>query len=629
MARWIRDHRLLFCAGLAALLYLPGLGRPPLWEPDEGRYAEVAREMLVGHDYVTPHNDFVRYFEKPPLVYWATAASLRIFGHNEFAVRFQAAIASVGQIAVTNALAEMMFGAAAGLLAALALALSPLFFGFARFATPDPALAFFLAAAMGCFYAAARTSQFRGGSSRAWMLAAAVMLAFGTLAKGPVAVLLGGTIALAWLVVEGRARDALSIPWFRCTAAYAAITAPWFIIVSERNPGFLRFFILHEHLQRYIESTEHGWGPWFFIPIIFAGTWPWLYFAPLALSEYVPGFLSAARVSALASLPSANIGGDAGRTSACSEAGFQPVFQGELAPSIGRCALRDEGRIHSESQQRRSAVHFLLIWFGVIFVFFSIPRSKLGEYILPALPAVAILAGRGLIRLSEIPLTHRRRLLIIFLAINTVVASSVTMAVFAAKRGGLISILAGNVLVIAAALVGSAIAAFLCSSPRRPIAGVVLPLVIGVLLAMAVAIDARGKIAPMVSCRRLATAIAPFAHQGCRLASYRHFEQALPFYTGVKETLVNYRGELEPFGPINDRQGAIFATAPQLRKIWAGGQCIVLVVNRLDVPTVAKLLSPMPRLIGCEGKKVALYNGPLDKSPQSAAECGNGEVRKP
>jgi hypothetical protein len=212
---------------------------------------------------------------------------------------------------------------------------------------------------------------------------------------------------------------------------------------------------------------------------------------------------------------------------------------------------------------------------------------------------------------------------------NAVVASCVTVAVLATKRGGLISILTGDAGVIAAALLGGAIGAFLCSSPRRPIIGVVVPLVMGVLLAMAAAIDARGKIAPMVSCRRLAAAIAPFAHQGCRLASYRHFEQALPFYTGVNETLVNYRGELEPFGPVKDRQGAIFATAPQLGKIWASGQCTVLVANRLDLPTLFKLLSPMPRLVGCEGKKVALYNRPLDRSPQSAAGCGSGEVRKP
>src|SRR5271170_5001296 len=120
-------HRLLLCGGAAALVYFIGLGRPALWEPDEGRYAEVAREMVVSGDYVTPRNDWVRYFEKPPLVYWLTAASLKVFGTNELAVRTQAALFSAGQVCLTEALGETLFGVTTGLLGALVLALSPLF----------------------------------------------------------------------------------------------------------------------------------------------------------------------------------------------------------------------------------------------------------------------------------------------------------------------------------------------------------------------------------------------------------------------------------------------------------------------------------------------------------------------
>ncbi len=86
--------RLLFIAIAALILYLPGLGRPALWEPDEGRYGEIAREMYLSGDYVTPRDNFVRYFEKPPLVYWAEAAAMSIFGVNEFAVRLPAALSA-------------------------------------------------------------------------------------------------------------------------------------------------------------------------------------------------------------------------------------------------------------------------------------------------------------------------------------------------------------------------------------------------------------------------------------------------------------------------------------------------------------------------------------------------------
>src|SRR6266849_8439247 len=174
-----RSLRLAAYAILAAILYLPALGQPALWEPEEGRYAEIAREIVASGDYVTPRDDFELYFEKPPLVYWAEAAAIKIFGANEFAVRLPAALFSIGQVVITAALAEAMLGATAGLLAALALALSPLFFSLARFATLDPALAFFLTAALASFYAASRQGSFAlpSTSSRKWMLSSSALLA--------------------------------------------------------------------------------------------------------------------------------------------------------------------------------------------------------------------------------------------------------------------------------------------------------------------------------------------------------------------------------------------------------------------------------------------------------------------
>jgi 4-amino-4-deoxy-L-arabinose transferase-like glycosyltransferase len=568
----LRDHRLFMYAVLAALLYLPGLGRPPLWEPDEGRYAEIAREMVVDHDYVTPRNNFVRYFEKPPLVYWLTGASLKIFGRNEFAVRFQGAIASIGQVVISGALAEGMFGATAGMFAALALALSPLFFVFARSATPDPALAFFITAAMACFYQSARSSGLPIGIDSKWMVAAAAMLAFGTLTKGPVALVLGGAIALFWLILEGRGRDVLQIPWLKCLALYLALTLPWFILVALRNPGFLHFFIFHEHFERYLASSEHGWGPWFYVPITIAGTWPWFYFTPLALTISAFPFLS-------------------------------PRGSG-----VGNPATRLSG-IDSEPARERAAVHFLLIWFAVILIFFSIPRSKLGEYILPGLPPIAILAGRGLAWTEKLPFKQRRRMLLSFAVFNVAAAITIVSAILVAAQGKLGHALAGDAMIAAGALLVGGIAPIF--GRYRP-SVITLALALSMVAAMGVGIDARQRVAPWVSYRRLAGLIVPYTNQGCRLMSYRHFEQALPFYTGARETLVNYRGELEPFGPRQDLNGDVFATDPQLKKAWDGVQCLVLVANRLDLPTLVKQLYPVPTIIGREGKKLALYNRPLD-----------------
>src|SRR6266851_1029246 len=210
-----RANRQILIAAVAAIVYFAGLGAPALWEPDEGRYAEIARAMAVSGDYITPRNDGVRYFEKPPLVYWTGAAAIKIFGRNEFAVRTQAALASVGSVVVTSAIAETIGGATVGILAAIALGLSPLFFIFARFASPDPALAFFLTAALASFYTAAG-GDFRVGASRKLMFATAALLGLGTLAKGPVELVLGGAIVLLWLLLEGRGRDVGAIRWLEC-----------------------------------------------------------------------------------------------------------------------------------------------------------------------------------------------------------------------------------------------------------------------------------------------------------------------------------------------------------------------------------------------------------------------------
>src|ERR1700726_1214960 len=105
-----RVLRLVLIGFAALILYLPGLGRPPLWEPDEGRYGEIAREMYLSGDYVTPRDDFVRYFEKPPLVYWCETAAISIFGAKGFAIRLPAALFSAAQVVITAALAGVMFG---------------------------------------------------------------------------------------------------------------------------------------------------------------------------------------------------------------------------------------------------------------------------------------------------------------------------------------------------------------------------------------------------------------------------------------------------------------------------------------------------------------------------------------
>ncbi len=533
---------------VAALLYLPGLGGPALLEPDEGRYAEIAREMVVSGDYITPRDDWVRYFEKPPLVYWASAASIRIFGPSEFAVRLPAAIFSVGEVAITEVIGEAMFGAAVGMLAAMALALSPLFFGFARFATLDPALAFFLTAALGAFYLAIETPNLRTRGSPNLLIAASIMLALGTLAKGPVAVALGGAVALAFLLLERRAREIPRMPWLASIAVYGAIVIPWFAIAAARNPGFLRFFLLHEHVARYLESSEHGWGPYFLLVVAAAGTWPWLGFAWSAATKL--------------------------------------------------------WRERTANQARdRDPLAFLILWFGIVLIFFSIPRSKLGSYILPGLPPIAILAGFGLAHFVAGDV--RRGFLAWFAGINLTIGCAIGAAlkIFADRLGrGLVI----DGAMIAAAFVIIALAPIVPARRGRPAMALAI-IAIGVLLACGAGLKLRRDGAAFYSYRRLARVVTPYLRSGCVLASYRHFVQSLPFYTGHREAIVGYRGELAPFGDDGDAQASFIPDLAGLERLWKSRACAVAIVNFHDLPEVTAVLGSVS-VLGCEGKKVALYN---------------------
>src|ERR1017187_5516758 len=571
-----RTLRLAIYALLAAIVYLPGLGRPALWEPDEGRYAEIAREMVISGDYVTPRDDFELYFEKPPLVYWANAASIEIFGVNEFAVRLPAALFSVGQVVVTAALAEMMLGVATGLCAALALALSPLFFGFARFATLDPALAFFLTAALAAFSVAARTDSFSHPASRRWMLTSAAMLALGTLAKGPIALLLGGAIALAWMVIERRLRPGAQMPLVWCFIIYAVIVVPWFVLAEARNPGFMHFFVVHEHLERYVTSSEHGWGPWFFIPIVIGGTWPWIFFVPL---------------------------------------GWSAMRADDGLPASAK-----------DPSGRRAAARFLAIWFMVILVFFSIPRSKLGSYILPALPSLAIVAGYGLARMPALDAVSRRRLLAVVAIANLAIAAA--LFVFSELVLAPINPALGvGGLLIGAVLAAGAIAMYslgrAASRAAYPIGAIALAMLATVPLAERVREDASS----ISTYRNLARAVQPYLAGDCTLASYRHYVQSLPFYTRRRETRVEYWGELSEFSPPSQGKSPfLIGSDARIRQVWSSGGCMVLIVNDRDRKALADSLKPAPAVVGCEGKKLALYNGAL-APPPGAADCLKAETK--
>ncbi|WP_291271560.1 glycosyltransferase family 39 protein [Geothrix sp.] len=264
---------------------LPLLVRP-LWEPDEGRYAEIPREMLAAGDWLTPRLNGVLYFEKPPLQYWLSALSMKLFGLNGAAARLPLALASGLMIWAAWRLAKRL-GARDPLWAPFMAATGLLAFLVGQVLTLDALFSAFLVAALAAFVeAAAQRKEGQGGLG--WTLTAFTFMAGAMLTKGLAQVILMGGILVfslpfAWKDAALRRavlRTALDpLGWL----LYLGLVVPWFWAVNRANPGHAQFFFIHEHFTRFLthEHARQGSNNWlldklYFVGVLAVGLLPWL-----------------------------------------------------------------------------------------------------------------------------------------------------------------------------------------------------------------------------------------------------------------------------------------------------------------------------------------------------------------
>jgi len=251
---------LFFVAVIAVYVY--GSITSPLSEPDEARYAELAREMVVSGDWVTPHLNSVKYFEKPPLVYWSSAAAFAAFGISELSARLPSLLSAIATVALTVWLAARMYGGATALIALPIISIGPLFGILAQTLVLDMTLTWLTTLAVAALWFASYRVMY-----------AATALA--VLAKGPVAAILVGGIAFIFLLLQGGWRALRAALDWRAIALGVAIALPWFIVVSWANPEFLHVFVVEEQVNRYLWTTEHGQPLWYFLPVIPLALAPW------------------------------------------------------------------------------------------------------------------------------------------------------------------------------------------------------------------------------------------------------------------------------------------------------------------------------------------------------------------
>jgi 4-amino-4-deoxy-L-arabinose transferase-like glycosyltransferase len=494
------DQSCLVLLVLCCALFFGRLGVPGLTDPDEGRYAEIAREMLVTGDYLTPHLNFLPYLEKPPLVYWLTAASLKLGGQNEFAARAIPAVSAVGGVLAVFWLAGTLWGPRTGFWAGLITATSSGYFLLARLLTLDMSLTCFLTWAMALAYVAVRNQK------RRYLWWAYLAMGLAVMTKGPVGVALPALIFFIWFAIQKRWWDFRQLWHPGGGLILAVVVLPWYILVGLRNPEFWNFFLVHENLQRFLAPQVHAGQPfYFYLGVLAAGFLPWIFLLPWAWQAAVP-----------ASPP----------------------------PEAGRDRL------------------FLGIWFAVIFGFFSLARAKLFPYLLPGLPPLALLVARALAGGPDAGHFHtaawRWTLGVwFFLALLGLLALAAVTIFFPVPWEPLAPF-APYPLAYCLILALSAIA-LLAQPPTSTSRPYVL--LISALLLSLVLLGAWEKVAASRSPRPLAQVIKSHWHADDILVGFQHYSQAVSFYTGQPFYLFQTRGELE-FGLQQEPQNPYYLHWP-------------------------------------------------------------------
>ena len=312
-------------------ILVSNLGGAALIEPDEGRNAEIAREILVLKDWITPHYDFIPRLDKPILFFDLVALSYSVFGISEWSARLPAALAAFGCLSLTYFVSRSLFGPWTARWSALILLTSVEFLAFSRIVILDMLLTFFLTAALSGFCLGQRCVERREGKRQFLVMYAAIGAA--TMTKGPIGFLLPALIITVYILSTRQWGILRRIELPLGFALFFLVAAPWYILAELRNPGFLHNLFWEQNVARFLTNEFKRSGAWYyFIVVLSAGLLPWTALLPTTIADLCKRSLDRERL-------------------------------------------------------------FLILWIGVPLLFFSFSSSKLSHYILPIYPPLAIIAG--------------------------------------------------------------------------------------------------------------------------------------------------------------------------------------------------------------------------------------------
>jgi 4-amino-4-deoxy-L-arabinose transferase-like glycosyltransferase len=472
-----------------AVLWLATIQIRPMLDPDEGRYAEIPREMVATGNWVTPRLDGLKYFEKPALQYWATAVVYTVAGLSNWSSRLWTVGLGFACLPLIYAWVARLYDRRAALGAVAILAMSPYFGVIGHLNLLDASFTFWMCATVLAF-ALAQSTKERSGSERNWMLVCWAAAALAVLSKGIVVFVLAGGTLIGYSIVERDLKPWRRLHWLPGVPLFLALAAPWFIVVSLRNPDFAPFFFIHEHFARFLTKEAQRVEPWwYFLALLLLGALPWF-------------------------LPMLRAGLHAWREPT-SITGFKPL-------------------------------KFLLIFSVLTLVFFSISGSKLATYILPIFPPLAAFTA---VAVADRPrfLTRSTRV-----AAGLALFVAAGLLVYSQRRNGLIPAQAVEWAIAAALAALIAVgASWRAGRPANVSAPAIEPAT-GIWPSFAVALlfifiwqallCEYTVIPPSRSAYALVQAVAPEVHPGTALYSVGEYRQTIPPYLGRTLTLVSFAG---------------------------------------------------------------------------------------
>lgn len=535
---------LLVILFLSYLFFFFNLGSYSLKEPDEGRYAEIPREMAEQGDYVVPHLNYTRYFEKPPLSYWVTAASYKLFGLDEWSFRFPNALVAFLCSLLLYVFGKRWFSAETGFFAAVILMSCFGFFTMARIVTMDMLFTGLLFGALLCF------NEYYRSLKGAYRFLFHGCLAMATLAKGPAAIILVGATTLVFLFTEKRMSFLRNLLDVRGLVPFIVLAAPWFIAISLKEKEFFQFFFIDQNIMRFLTTRHCRSGPvYYFIPVLAGGMLPWSFLLPRAIVG-----LWRMRELRLFLIWSALIFVFFSASGSKLPPYILPVF-----PALALLLGHFFALYRQESAPMVGEIMFYVIFFA------------------------AVLAA-GLFTLSGMSATSMK------LAPNL-------QEILQSIRG----------LEIGMSVISAAMVCLLFVRKIRSFGSLFFVLT-GFSLAVVMMLMLHVPVLDRQSTTKdLAKAINSFQPQTALVINYGAFDETLPFYTRRRISIADYRGELAMGAKYPDAQ-PFFLDKEALMTLFNSNQPVLVVTKVMSLPELTKIIGPVFGVLDCKNERCVITN---------------------